>query len=153
MLCNTYLQAYWIIEKGELVIPLILFHLFTHNTQTVLHRSIESFYNDRPLITTITKHFLSTYCDNHQPVLGHLLRQSSTTSWESSLCLPSLETDNITWHLICFLWRFCRASIFCSLDSCEPVNIVLVLCSFYVRALLVFIKCWVGFFLVNQLYY
>lgn len=146
MLCNIYFYAYWIIEKGELVIPLILFHLFTHNTQTVLLRSIESFYNDRPLITTITKHFFSTYCDNHQPVLGHLLRQSSTTSWESSMSLPSLETDNITWHLICFLWRFCRASIFCSLDSCEPVNIVLVLRSFYVRALVVFIKCWVGFF-------
>lgn len=100
----------------------------------MLHRSIESFYNDRPLITTITKHFFSTYCDNHQPVLGHLLRQSSTTSWESSMSLPSLETDNITWHLICFLGRFCRASIFCSLDSCEPVNIVLVLCSFYMSA-------------------
>lgn len=119
----------------------------------MLRRSIESFYNDRPLITTITKHFFSTYCDNHQPVLGHLLRQSSTTSWESSMSLPSLETDNITCHLICFLGRFCRASIFCSLDSCEPVNIVLVLCSFCVSALLVFIKCWVGFFLVNQLYY
>lgn len=74
----TPLTSIFNYRKRKLVIPLIPFHLFTHNTQTVLHRSIVSLYNDSVLITTTINHFLSTYCDNHQPVLEHLLRQSST---------------------------------------------------------------------------